>query len=506
MPHEQDRLSSESDQLSRKIERLLAGQPSPVLDNPDTEDLAELAAMLQRYLAKDLPDPEFRAQLKEDLINPHPRLVRFPRRPRPRRYPISAFAGALAFAMIAAMATGWMVFGPGNGSLNLAASQSAALAGTATATPRPAAFAMLPTATPTNVAATVNPSDRAETPPSGVAGAPVEETPDIATEDAAEYASEEPEQPTQSAPEMTPTPSPRSSMTQVSTTPTSIDLPPIDTAHVELGALATATGVPVQKVEGVTYTLAEDLPELDRAASAYRFSTPHVQPDLIVDRVAEFLGLDENNVQTEDYQGRTVYSLGSADSGAMFTFSPTTGAFSCTVPESHETADLEDLNAWVIDWLQGFGYPVDDDSRTILKTIGNTGEREIHVPIDDEDLPESVVGHPMTVSLVLDQDGRVIRVSGYWLEKIQQSELTLLTPEQAWEAISNGEGYWPDGNAPTKPGEFRVNALGLTYMLTVDDDNQLVLQPVISASGTFQPADGSEAAPGTVYLQAAAQA
>lgn len=508
MPHEQDRLSSESDQLSRKIERLIAGQPAPILDNPDTEDLAELAAMLQRYLAKDLPDPDFRAQLKADLINPHPRLVNFPRRSRPRRYPISAFAGALAFAMIAAMATGWMVFGPDNGSLNLAASQSASLASTATATPRPAAFAMIPTATAHGAIATSNSDDSAEveTAPSGAVGVLAEETPDVNAQDSAEFAADDPEEPTQSAPAITPTPTSRSGMTQVSSaTAPSMDLPPIDRAHVELGALATATGAPAQNIAGVTYTLDQDLPELEGAASAYRFSTPHVQPDLIVDRVAEFLGLDEADVETLENRGRTVYSLVSPDSGAKFTFTPTTGAFSCTVPESFEVADIEDLDAWAIDWLQRFGYPVDDDARTILQTL-DSGERQIHVPIDDEALPESVVGHPMTISLVLDPTGRVIKVSGYWLEKIQQSELTLLTTEQAWDAISHGGGYWPDGNAPTKPGEFRVNALGLTYMLTVDDDNQLVLQPVISASGVFHPTDGSEAAPSTVYLQAAAQA
>lgn len=282
MPHEQDRLSSESDQLSRKIERLIAGQPAPILDNPDTEDLAELAAMLQRYLAKDLPDPDFRAQLKADLINPHPRLVNFPRRSRPRRYPISAFAGALAFAMIAAMATGWMVFGPDNGSLNLAASQSASLASTATATPRPAAFAMIPTATAHGAIATSNSDDSAEveTAPSGAVGVLAEETPDVNAQDSAEFAADDPEEPTQSAPAITPTPTSRSGMTQVSSaTAPSMDLPPIDRAHVELGALATATGAPAQNIAGVTYTLDQDLPELEGAASAYRFSTPHVQPD-----------------------------------------------------------------------------------------------------------------------------------------------------------------------------------------------------------------------------------
>jgi hypothetical protein len=55
MPDDQERI----DRLNRAIERLVAGQPVPVLKENELDELLRLADQLRRGLPRDTPDPGF---------------------------------------------------------------------------------------------------------------------------------------------------------------------------------------------------------------------------------------------------------------------------------------------------------------------------------------------------------------------------------------------------------------------------------------------------------------
>jgi hypothetical protein len=84
-------------------------------------------------------------------------------------------------------------------------------------------------------------------------------------------------------------------------------------------------------------------------------------------------------------------------------------------------------------------------------------------------------------------------------------DVPLMSAEEAWQALRAGHGYWPAGAQPTGPGEFVVKSFGVSYILTLDDSGELVLQPVVSAAGAFYADDGTTITDLSVLIQAAAQ-
>lgn len=486
MPQDPSQRGQKAEQLSRKIERLLSGQPSPLLDT-DTEELAEIARLLHEHLPKDLPDPGFRAQLKQDLIDPQPRLVPFSPRRRSRRYPVPVLAGALAVVMFATAATGWMAFGDHDSARNLAGNdETPTLALSTVSSGMAVAFATRtaneqlrdseanverPTATQNG------PEPTPETQPTATAAAPTR-TPVTAA--------------SPRLPESTTTNAPR----EVALA----SLPPVDREHVELGALATAGPEATDEFTGVEFEIDGVLPMLEPQAPAYQFATPYVDPRVILRGIGDFLGIDEEP-RIEDLGGRQVYTLASDSSEASFTWFPSSGAFSCTLHVQTSPEQGGDIGAAAIKWLQEFGFPIDPERvQPVIQTMED-GQRIVHIPLGE--LPDPAVGHPLRVSLVVDENGSITRVSGYWLQVTGTVDVPLLSSEDAWRALVSGAGYWPDRPAPGEPGRFVIEEFGVSHVLTLGENGeQLVLQPVIRAGGIFHP-DGGEPVPTAIYLQAA---
>ena len=476
---EQDQTSRQAERLSRKLDRLQSGQPAPVHDG-DTEELADLARLLMEQLDKSQPDPEFRAQLERDLLDPGPRLVTLQPRSGPRRYPVPALFGALTVVLVASAVTGWMAFSDYRDSSNDAVNSVARFASATPTTASGAGALMTASATPTlELTAMREPSagaleDGGETPAQPL---PTDEL------EAQQQAAQEPIATVQRA---------------------VVELPPVDANHVELGALATvaapADGTPAE----ITYSQAVDPAalELERVAVAYQFSSPFVQPELILRSVQEFLGI-EAQVEQRERGGKMVYALSSGDDSINFTWSPESGAFSCTLPHPYSTADIEDLSAAAVQWLQDFGFPVGNSGVRPVVQTNDDGQTYIHVPIGDSRLPNPAVGHPLTITLVVDAEGRIVSLSGYWLEVTSQSEVALVTAAQAWEQVQAGGGYWPQNAGPRDAGEFVAEHFAVSYMLTSSQNPKtgLALQPVIAISGSFYPADGSASFSTTVYVQ-----
>jgi len=477
---ERDQTSPQADRLSRKIDRLQTGQPSPVLDG-DTEELAQLAQLLMEYLDPATPDPEFRAQLKRDLIDPGPRLVRLPRKPGPRRYPVPAFFGALTVVLVASAVTGWMAFAEYRGfndqdrADNLARFASASP--TAMATTGVLMTAMTPAST-----APINTDEIA-------AGAP-----DAAAPDAVPF-------------EALPTGTPDVVPADAGPPPTEarsavVDLPPVDARHVELGALATVSASVADEIPDVRFSTVLDPSQiqLDTHATAYEFSAPYIAADLMLRGVSDFLGI-EPQIEKRERGGKTIYSLTSPEGAVNFTWSPESGAFACMLPDPYSVAEIEDLSRAAIEWLNMFGYPVRGESvRPVIRTMED-GQTFIDVPLGD--VPNPALGHPMSITLVVDREGRIVSASGYWLEVTREAQVTLITASHAWDIARAGGGYWPAGTGPAGPGEFAAHSFSVNYMLTSDgDSNQvLALQPVIAITGLFHPDDGSPSFETTVYVK-----
>lgn len=476
MPRDQENdLTPEVDRFSRKIERVLVGQPSPVMDG-STEELVQVAQLIQQRLSDDLIDPGFREQLKQDLIDPGPRLLPFRPRYR-RRYPIPAFAGALAVVMIATAAAGWMVLSDYSltGNDSSLSSEGASISG--------AVAFVTPSAEEGQIElqgiGATNDQHATATPETAEGFNPGNS--EIAM--ASNTATEQSASPTQTAQE-----------------PTALDLPPVDGAHIELGALATPRTVPSSAFDGVRFTLAGELPDLESSATIYEFSTPFVNARMILRGVAEFLGI-EDEIQVAEYHGRMAYSLVSDTDGARFTWFPLSGAFSCSVPPGEPAETNEEISAAAIQWLRDFGFPIDEETtKPVIQTLED-GQRFVHVPLGE--LPETAIGHPVRVTLELDAEGRIVRASGYWLRVTETDDVPLINADQAWQRLQAGKGYWPERPSIHGDGDLVIENLTVSYILTTDATNKdLVLQPVIAAQGRFIPDNGEATISTTVYLQA----
>ena len=476
---EQDQTSNQADRLSRKIDRMQTGQPSPVHDG-DTEDLADLARLLMEQLDEDQPDPEFRLRLKQDLVEPGPRVVNLPRRSGPRRYPVPALFGALTIVLVASAVTGWMVWVDHSeqsedtvGSLARFASASPTAVSATGAIVTASGLATLePAIARTRTSAAMPDQEQADGEP-----APTNE------QEALEESAQQPPAQFERA---------------------IVDLPPVDARHVELGALATVAAPVGESLRDLSFSHAVDPATvvLDHLGTAYQFSSPYVDAKFILRSVQEFLGI-ETEIQQRERGGRTVYALSSPEGSVNFTWSPETGAFSCTLPAPYSTETVEELGEAAIEWLSDFGFPVNSTGvRPVIQT-NDDGQTFVHVPLGESQLPNPAVGHPMSITLVVDSENRIVSVSGYWLEVTDQSDVVLVTAEQAWQRVLSGGGYWPEGLDPEDAGEFVAEQFEVSYMLTSAERPKkgLALQPVIAITGIFFPEDGSDSYTTTVYVQ-----
>lgn len=503
MPDDLERI----DRLNRAIERLVVGQPVPVLKEDDLDELLRLAEQLRRDLPRATPDPTFIQELRDELFNPHPRLVRLPPRPRPRKYPVGAFASVLGVVLIATVSVGVLAITGNAGRPELLANDLALFGVTPTAT-LAAHFASVPETATTGLGAvavdTAPPATPTEQPalsPSAPAQPePTEETTQATTQDAPPTEPPSPTATTGDEPRSTPTTEESEPTTQLM----AMDLPPVDDAHVEQGPLATveAGGAPVP--DDVRFGLATALPELDESASVYHLSTPHVDPQWLLERIAQTLGIAGDIVTDADNgDGRETYQL-SDGASVVFSWTPMSGAFSCSLPTPEEAGDsVNDIVAHALNWLSSLGYPLDPETTNPVVTEISPDAWRVEVPLSD--LPNPAVGHPLNVSLTLNRQGQVLYASGYWVKVSQTVDVPLMAAEEAWQALRDGHGYWPAGAQPTGPGEFVVESFGVSYILTLDDSGDLVLQPVVSAGGAFYGDDGTTINDLTVLIQAAAQ-
>jgi hypothetical protein len=200
--------------------------------------------------------------------------------------------------------------------------------------------------------------------------------------------------------------------------------------------------------------------------------------------------------------GRTVYHLFDDDRGS-FHWTPETGAFtiSTTAAATGESMPLDQVVVAASDWLAEIGYPVDQLATDIrAEPMGDSAWR---LDTRYASMPEVGLGHPLGVTVYMNADGTISEVSGYWLEVKEVDSAALHSSDAIWQAVSSGHGYWTGGGIVEGGGEFRADAMQITYLLTRDPSGELVLQPVVQTSGEFTTADGLSSARISCYVQAA---
>lgn len=503
-------MSPDLERLHTAIDRIVAGQPAPVLHDPGLQELLELADLLRRELPADLPDPAFRAELRAQLLPIPPSVVDLSTRQRDRdkRMPAFAVVSAIAAVFLAIVTVGAMAMLVSDRADDepRAADVDVARAATETSAFSTLAIAMTTTAEalptgiggPLNTPGAVTPQptpepDDTNTPvpvPTNVPVSPTESDPTATTEATVTVAStEETAVPTQL---MTPTATPQRQLANI---------PPVDSTTVEAGPVPAASDGAGGTTATISFVLATEIPEIQATAPVYMLEPPDDAPDAFTARVGEALGLDARVVAGE-YRGKPEYHVGSND-GASFHWYPKVGAFaysgvSTGADANHDADSIRDV---ATEWLVDIGYPVDMLSMQDV-AVQQLGDVEWLIEFPFALLPQPGYGHPLGVRMILAADGTVTDARGYWLRLAERADVPLVSAADAWDLLKSGKGYWfGSGGAFAEGGELRCESVQMSYILTSADEH-LILQPVIAWRGEFVHADGVSSSGVTVFIQA----
>lgn len=434
------------ERLDRAIERLTARQPVPVFEDDDLADLMELAGRLHHELPDDLPDPVFREALREQLIDPRPRPVASPPRRAERRNPLFIAGTAVVATLVIVVAASVIL-------TNQFGSTGEAGDGTMESEQIASNTRVAAVATATATVGSVAVASNRESEPAS------------------------------------PTPDP-------------VTIPPLDAAHVEFGANGSSRVLQAANDGEVTYSMVSGMPEAPSSATVYRFSVPEVDALSLMNQLTDALNLD-GEMTTRSVRGETVFSFTSTN-GTTFTWMPESGAFACNLSgEARVRGEPEEMVAATYQWLRSSGFPVRDGSVAPVIQQLEGGAMRVDFPV--ETAPPMTVGHPLSVSVMIDHRGVIKTVSGYWIQLIDTLDIDLLSAEDAWKALADGKGYWSSASPIELSGKFEVESFQVTYVLTVDDDNELVLQPVYRATGQFQDYRGEVVEGVSIMVQAVTQ-
>lgn len=496
-PIRRDAGSDRTERLNSAIDRMLAGSPTPILNDPELSDLLRLAVRLRDELPDDLPDPDFRRGLKQRLTATGPVAVPRTRAASVARFPWVAAISAIAAVMLAAVSVGTLGVWMGGDSddsqrgTNLAVFTTDQLTATTIGMSTITAEADQRNQPSTlDATTTVGASSMTASQPAVNATGRAASTP--STDDGTETTSTE-------------TPFATRTMESVATVePTQgtalAGVPPVDNEHVEQGPKPASDGSSGTPASNVSYVLETALPDLGTDAYVYPLVPPRVDPETFVTTVGNELDL-HGEVIADQPQGQTVYH--EFDVGGSFHWTPETGAFTLALNPSGsgEEVPLDQIVISTREWLAGIGYPVDLlASDTQAEPIGDTGWL---LTARYAAMPDVGFGHQLGVNVMVNSDGAITEVTGYWLDVKGADSAQLLPADEIWSAVSSGHGLWTGGGIVEGGGEFHVDSMQITYVLTRDTSGDLVLQPVVETIGDFTSADGQSTARVTCFVQAA---
>lgn len=473
----------EAERLDRAIDRIVAGAAPDWTGDPQLDRLVALAARLHHELPRDLPDPAFRARLKDDLTGRIPLVQPVSRRPIASRYlPVY---GSLAAVFLVALVVGALAFWPeddepGRRSANTTLMQ-ATIATTVTAFSPPVetvpADVETQAAEPTTSSTTALRVPSATTAPAPTSAPSPTDVP---------------------APSPTAPPNATESPAPGSATVLQARLPGIDPATVEEGPVPAAGGGGEGPSTDVTYVMDVTAPSLATSSTVYRLTPPAADPVEFCRDLAAKAGIPDDDVRATDESGRTEVFAGEPGAGVVY-WRPDAGVFQVSSVQDGgaEALDPDAIAARALGWLESIGYPVASLGSPRVDDFGDLFQ--VDIPLDG--LPTPGVGHPLGVTLMVHRDGTLAEAHGYWLAVDGADPVSLVSVEDAWSEVTSGGGYWRDGGMSSGGGEFRAENARLSSVLT-RAGSDLVLQPVIEFSGTFTTKDGGSSAPVSVFVKA----
>jgi hypothetical protein len=466
-----------SERLNQAIDLVVSGQAASIRDDPDLQSLLHLAGRLHAELPRDLPDPAFRADLKAQLTQPLP-IPLPPRRQQPTRFPYLAAVGAIAAVLVAAISVGSLGIWLGDDGGNEPRGIDASIVSGSLLQPRTAA-------------ATTTVFD------TGSLTSPGTST--------ADGSSDQRQTAAVTLTATAPQPQATASAAVTSTSRPAYggaSIPPVNATTIDTGLGTMADGGGEGPSDDVTFVLDTELPDLGATAPVYWFAP--LDPTVLIDSLVESLGLSGEVVTTETL-GKRNYHIEDATGRTLHCVAES-GAFIYAAPDDASGGAIDAATAIEAarDWLTLIGYPVERLSSTAEAAELGDGQWVVELVFDA--LPQPGLGHPIGINLLVNREGAVTGASGYWLETTAAEEVALISVEQAWQALTSGGGYWRDGGMSADGGEFRVDQIHVSWMLTVNATDELILQPVVELSGEFITADGRASGRVSVFVQAIAQA
>jgi hypothetical protein len=465
--------SERTERLNQAIDRIVSGQTASIGDDPELQSLLQLAGRLHAELPRDLPDPAFRAGLKSQLTQPLPIAPRR-RALQPGRFPYLTAVGAIAAVFVAAISVGSLGIWLGGDSDDRPQSDGATSVTGQLLQPRTSA-------------ATTTAFDSGSLNQSDTSTATVLRQPAAVT--------------------LTSTTLPRSTPSAAATGTNrpaygGASIPPLNATTIDTGLGTMADGSGTSPSDDVTYLLDIELPDLGTTAPVYWFSP--LDATALVKSLVESLDMS-GDVVTSETVGKRSYHIEDA-SGRTLHCTAESGAFIFSAPGGTASGNIDDEAAVEAarDWLGLIGYPVERLSPKAEAAPLGDGQWVVELVIDA--LPQPGLGHPIGINLTVDGDGTVTGASGYWLVTTDAEQATLISVDEAWQALTRGEGYWRDGGMSSDGGQFLVDQVRISWMLTINPTDDLILQPVVEWSGEFTTADGLASGRVSVFVQAVAPA
>ncbi len=392
----------EAERLDQAIDSIMAGAVPPASGDARLDLLVALAARLHRELPRDLPDPAFRARLKEDLTSRLPLVPPVSRRPSPFRRHLPVY-GSLAAVFVVALVAGALAFWPEEDQPTTATTgarlEQAPFAATTAFTPPTETFASDIVTRTAEAATSMTTALLAPT---------ATLVPAAATEPAA---SESP------SPTATTAQQPTQPAAPGSATVFQASLPEIDPATVEEGPVPAADGGGSGPSTDVTYVMAATAPDLGTSATVYRLSPPAEDPVTFCRELAAKAGIPSDDVRSTAESGRTEVFAGEPGAGTVY-WRPDAGVFQLSGDAVAGEGDLEPdaVGSRALDWLASIGYPVGTLGEPRVDDLGELWLVEF--PYAGVAGPG--VGHPLRPSLKLQRDARSPRrtaTGSRWIAK-----------------------------------------------------------------------------------------
>jgi hypothetical protein len=293
--------------------------------------------------------------------------------------------------------------------------------------------------------------------------------------------------------------------TTVPVTPTP-DGAPEEGSDSELSPELPPPDFPTTNVEGYTfdlrYSLSAELDGVPREASVYELlrEEPTVKS---VQKIADKLGID---AKVED---RGDGSFTASGNGELFVTIDVIQYLSTAEASEKELPSDEKAIADARDWLRHASLLPPDIGKGKVVTRIDDAHRLIigFAPAE----PANVLSGYPSITVTMGANGAVLEAAIRWANIVRADVYQLMSPEQAWQLVSSGQGYLaPElSDAKIEPGtdvkgRVTFSSISIAYATAGPPGGRQFLQPIYVFDGRIRPEGDDRTYPITAYVSALA--